>query len=1120
MKLPSLPWSGVATILSRSKLALLGGALLCLASVAATAQSVTFAGAVSILPLNPGNQFLANGVAVDSAGNLFVISSNGSFVVELPRTSTGFGPQTTLPFSGLAGPTGIAVDSSGDIFIADNGNSRVVELPRTATGYGPQIAVPFNDTTAYGLTSIAVDGDGNLFVTDGLSGPAGSLFEFPRTSTGYGSQTTLLSDGPSAVAVDRAGDLFVGEYPGIYEVPKTSTGFGQPSFVSNVSDVALALDSTGNLFVAESYSEGVVEFPWTGTGYGPGVPLPAAGFEGGYSAGVAVDSAGNVFYADTRPRVVEVQTHSVEFGSAYVCTLGIPVPCSQTLTLNYNVTASGTLGTPLVLTGGAPDLDFTLASGSTCTGAVTAGATCTVNVTFTPMASGVRNGAVEITDGSGTVITTTAISGLGGATAQSVTFAGAPTTLPFPYLSGPHGIAVDAAGDVFVADSGDGRVLELPDTATGYLQPTTVWSGGFIQFVAVDGAGDLFLLSDAVYEVPKTVTGYGAQITLPFSGLNGAQGIAADSAGDVFIDDAGNGVVLELPKAATGYGPQITLPLSGLNNPAGVAVDGIGNVFVADDNNNRVVELPWTGTGYGPQVTVLTGVVFPYGVAVDSAEDIFIAPSYGPSQVLEFPWTGTGYGPQTVVSFGRTFPIAVAAGNAQTVFYTDFIYSNVTKVQTQAPINLGGAYACAPGQTIPVPCSQTQTLNYNVNLSGTLGTPQVLTGGVPDLDFTLASGSTCTGAVSAGTICAVNVAFAPLAVGTRKGTVEITDHSGRVIATTPIYGLGLEAADAPPAAQAPPSLQFGTIAFGSTETLPLKVENIGAGTLSFTPTIEGQSFVIAGNTCGGGLTTGQSCTLQVEFSPVLVGGHTELLALQNNGSTIAGVTLVGNANVVVPIGTPPAAQVSTTYLPFGTIAFGTTETLGVGLTNIGGGYLYATGSVRTNSGSDSRSYTVTANNCKSVTSGNSCTLQVQFSPGSITTHDDFLTVNTNGGKFSVDLAGKVMGLSVLGGVSGGTLKFGSVASGSTEVETLTVTNVGLPGKVTIGTTIKAGSGAGPYTILTTAENTCLAGIAMGQSCTLPIEFAPTTSGVHNDLLTLTPSAGGGETTVWLYGTTP
>ena len=40
-------------------------------------------------------------------------------VVELPRTGTGYGPQMTLPFSGLNGPYGIALDSAGDVFITD-----------------------------------------------------------------------------------------------------------------------------------------------------------------------------------------------------------------------------------------------------------------------------------------------------------------------------------------------------------------------------------------------------------------------------------------------------------------------------------------------------------------------------------------------------------------------------------------------------------------------------------------------------------------------------------------------------------------------------------------------------------------------------------------------------------------------------------------------------------------------------------------------------------------------------------------------------------------------------------------------------------------------------------------
>jgi hypothetical protein len=217
---------------------------------------------------------------------------------------------------------------------------------------------------------------------------------------------------------------------------------------------------------------------------------------------------------------------------------------------------------------------------------------------------------------------------------------------------------------------------------------------------------------------------------------------------------------------------------------------------------------------------------------------------------------------------------------------------------------------------------------------------------------------------------------------------------------------------------------------------------------------------------------------------------------------------------------PPVAQLSTTYLPFGALPFGTTKTLPVMVANIGGGTLTVTPTI-----SGNNAYKISPNStcAAGVESGTSCTLVVAFSPPSIAAHDDVLTVDTNGGNATIDLAGAVSGLSVLGGVSGASLLFGSVASGSTEVLPLTVTNVGLPGTVTVGTAITVRGTTTPtstYQVLTTSENTCMAGIATGQSCTLPVEFAPTSAGIHDDLLTLAPSTGGGSTTIWLVGSTP
>ena len=83
-----------------------------------------------------------------------------------------------------------------------------------------------------------------------------------------------------------------------------------------------------------------------------------------------MDRTGDVFIADIvndiggPGNVVELQTHSVNFEGVNVCAPGqtTPAPCSNTLTLNFHTNADVTLGTPKVLTGGAPNLDFTLAS--------------------------------------------------------------------------------------------------------------------------------------------------------------------------------------------------------------------------------------------------------------------------------------------------------------------------------------------------------------------------------------------------------------------------------------------------------------------------------------------------------------------------------------------------------------------------------------------------------------------------------------------------------------------------------------------------------------------------------------------------------------------------------------
>jgi len=125
--------------------------------------------------------------------------------------------------------------------------------------------------------------------------------------------------------------------------------------------------------------------------------------------------------------------------------------------------------------------------------------------------------------------------------AQNVTFAGVQTTVAQgTVLSAelcPYSVALDRAGDVFLADYCNDRVVEVP---AGGGAPITVGSGlSSPHGVAVDGAGDVFIADTFHNQVVKVPVGGGLQTTVG-SGLNSPYGVTVDGAGDVFIADSGN----------------------------------------------------------------------------------------------------------------------------------------------------------------------------------------------------------------------------------------------------------------------------------------------------------------------------------------------------------------------------------------------------------------------------------------------------------------------------------------------------------------------------------------------------------------------------------------------------
>ncbi|MCB9438693.1 MAG: protein kinase [Mycolicibacterium sp.] len=162
--------------------------------------------------------------------------------------------------------------------------------------------------------------------------------------------------------------------------------------------------------------------------------------------------------------------------------------------------------------------------------------------------------------------------------------------LPFAGLVGGAGIAVDAAGAVYVGDAGDRdhrqvRVLKLAPGATDPVElpfdRLTDTDG-----IAVNAADEVYVTNaGGTYAVVKLAGG--GQTKLPPAGIANPAGLALDSSGRIYVSDPAGRVL-----RAGADGANATELLFQLDNPGGIAVGPDGAVYVADAGNNRVVTLP------------------------------------------------------------------------------------------------------------------------------------------------------------------------------------------------------------------------------------------------------------------------------------------------------------------------------------------------------------------------------------------------------------------------------------------------------------------------------------------------------------------------------------------------
>jgi len=735
-------------------------------------------------------------------------------------------------------------------------------------------------------------------------------------------------------------------------------------------------------------------------------------------------------------QTVTPATTSYSFGSVNVCAPGntTPGPCSATHTVSFNVAAGTTIGAIDIVLQGAPNLDFKAEAGDTSPSLCAAklyseATTCTVDVTFAPLAPGARNGAVEILDTSGGVLATTYMSGIG--VGPQIAFS---PSSRLSYGLGDYDIfayinLVDGSGNIFIFAAEDEALSSIAEftAASGYKSATLLTTAWDINAVAMDGAGNLFVFEESQAEADEGMVevrelfaegNYNRYKTLFTADL----GFFGDRPGNVAMDGAGNlffafGATVQEYLAAGGYKKAKTLA-SGFDDPTGVAIDGSGNIFIADDGSSTLKEILAAG-GYTTVKTLQSNLSGPDGLALDAAGDLFVVldssetnslvelvPTDGYSTINTLLTNSYAYGT------GSGFPHSVRVdGNGN--IYTIFPAGKILKLVRSKPAALQFTPANVDSTSSDSPLSVTVQNSGNTTLTGSGFAFS------DAVDFTHAAGSgtppDCTAGFSLapGAECSLGVDFTPASAGTLTGSLLLTDNAGNAAVATQtiaLSGNGITAGG-PVAHVSATALNYGSVAYPGTATQSLTVTNSGGGKLTMNPSVSSQNFKITGNTCAAGVTTG-SCILQVEFTPTSVGPQPNQLTLATDGPTNPIISLTGTATGITLYGgypkdfgveTIPSVNFGTVYFPSTDVQ--TSVSLSVG--NVG-----VPGSPTVKFSIDGADYQVFGSGCSSpgIKNGQVCSVFIEFSPLTLGAHYEHLIVTPSvGASSTIELTGVAEG---------------------------------------------------------------------------------------------------------------
>lgn len=543
-------------------------------STASTYTISTVAGAGWNIPGLSANLAQMEGLATDGAGNVFIALTGYSVVLRLDTS----GQLSVVAGNGIEG------------FNGDGGPATLAELS--------------------GPTGVAVDSTGNVYIEDAGNNRIRVVSNGVITTVAGGG---MADDGPAlsaqlklqlgpGLALDSAGNIYFADYSNFTRIRKVSNGMittvagggfnssnNIPATTAFISAQGVAVDSAGNVYFADACAQAirkvssgalttVAGIPQTDFQCIQGVSGPATGKATSvgldFPSAVTFDAAGNLYF--TEGRVGPYRVRKVSNG-------------------NISTVAGGNEGVPCCPEFGdnIPATTATLEFFSYNSIALDTAGNLYIPDEYAELVhGGYYNGTYEFTPAFGRLrkVSNGVITTVAGSSSDGGPAAAAQLNLPGP-------VAVDSAGNLYIGDSGNTIVREVSNGTITTIAGTRPIVGGPNESpfgdpsgVAVDSSGNVYIANGVAQELSQGV--------ITFLGAPGSTSVALDASGNLYFADWSGNQIQELSSGvlttiagtgALGYsgdnGPATSAELSG---PSGISADGAGNIYFADTGNQRV----------------------------------------------------------------------------------------------------------------------------------------------------------------------------------------------------------------------------------------------------------------------------------------------------------------------------------------------------------------------------------------------------------------------------------------------------------------------------------------------------------------------------------------------------